>query len=78
LPGVPPPPTCKPNLNFNFNFKCTGNCTPPVGRRGYPEADSWCGDLTPGANAHCWALYGCDTDCFPTESTANNYIALRR
>jgi hypothetical protein len=60
-----------------YNTKCVGNCTNPNEAQGYPHKDSWCGDLTPGSNANCWALYGCDTDCYPTESPANNFIVLR-
>lgn len=60
------------------NTKCVGNCSPPAGAgNGYPYKDTWCGDLTPGANNHCWALYGCDTECYPTESIQNNFIVLR-
>lgn len=59
------------------NVKCVGGCNPPGEAQGYPHRDTWCGDLTPGANANCWALYGCSTDCYPTESPANNFIVLR-
>jgi hypothetical protein len=49
----------------DFNTKCvTGDpCLPTVG---YPERDTWCGDLD--ANTHCWALYNCNTSCYDTET----------
>lgn len=42
---------------------------------GYPERDTWCGDLDD--NTHCWALYHCNTSCYNTETPMNNYIGLR-
>lgn len=58
------------------NVKCCGAC-PPVGPgQGYPEHDSDCGDLTPDHNDHCWAGK-CSKDCYPTESNANNFRAVR-
>jgi N-acetylglucosamine-6-sulfatase len=59
------------------NVKCCDGCKDPTGTAAYPHRDTWCGDLDGPTNTHCWALYGCSKDCYPTESTANNYIALR-
>jgi len=59
----------------DFNTKCVGNCSDPGKMWGYPHHDTWCGDLN--HNSHCWALYGCNTDCYETESPENNYIGLR-
>ena len=59
----------------DFNTKCVGNCSDPGKMWGYPHHDTWCGDLN--HNSHCWALYGCNTDCYKTESPENNYIGLR-
>jgi hypothetical protein len=58
----------------DFNTKCvTGTpCLPTVG---YPQRDTWCGDLD--SNTHCWALYNCNTSCYDTETPQNNYIGLR-
>ena len=57
------------------NDKCSG-APPPA--KGYPLADSECGDLTPGDNAHCWgAVTKPPGICYPTEDYANNFIALR-
>lgn len=40
----------------------------------YPLMDSDCVDLTPFQNAHCWGGKLCNTSCYATETTANNYI----
>lgn len=59
------------------NDKCMANCHPPRGAdKGYPHEDTPCGDLTPGTNNNCWSQL-CTTDCYPTESIANNFIVLR-
>ena len=60
------------------NDKCVGECkyVPRNLSLGYPAKDSWCTDLTSGANTKCWAI-DCSTDCYPTESPQNNYITLR-
>ena len=49
-------------------------CLPPA-TDGYPNRDTWCGDLD--TNTHCWALYNCNTSCYDTETPHNNYIGLR-
>ena len=45
----------------------------------YPRADAWCGDLSAAPNAECWgpSPQGCDANCYATETTQNNYLALR-
>ena len=60
------------------NDKCVGECldVPRTLKDGYPAMDSWCGDLTSNANIECWAIK-CSTDCYRTETNANNFIALR-
>ena len=60
------------------NAKCVGDClyVPRNLSLGYPTRDSWCTDLTANANTKCWAI-DCSTECYPTESTQNNYIGLR-
>ena len=64
------------------NDKCvkgtaSNPCHPKTAGAEYPHVDTWCGDLTPGAAAACWALYGCVDDCYRTETPANNFIVLR-
>ena len=56
------------------NIKCVDGCRPQPAAAMYPNKDSECGDLTPGANKECFT---CSTDCYPTETDANNFIALR-
>lgn len=60
----------------DFNAKCVDGdpCLPPA-TGGYPNRDTWCGDLD--TNTHCWALYHCNTSCYNTETPHNNYIGLR-
>jgi hypothetical protein len=63
----------------NTNIKCV-NTTCEMGK--YPERDANCADLTPGANADCWCgddSYPTDPsgNCYATEDTANNFIAVR-
>ena len=60
----------------DFNTKCVDGdpCLPPA-TGGYPNRDTWCGDLD--TNTHCWALYNCNTSCYDTETPHNNYIGLR-
>merc|ERR1712216_1046843 len=64
----------------NDNDKCDAKCAGPQNL--YPLSDANCGDLTPGANAHCWSSPNltsgphCDSGCYATESIANNFIAL--
>lgn len=57
----------------NENAKCVQNCTTDYY---YPDEESECGDLSVQPNGDCWG--GCDIDCYPTESTQNNFIALRK
>ena len=67
----------------NDNNVCVHNCTNMT--QDYPNKDASCGDLTPGANSDCWghgtkmnaANPGCTLACVPTESSQNNFIALR-
>ena len=67
----------------NDNNVCVHNCTNMT--QDYPNRDASCGDLTPGANSDCWghgmkmnaAKPGCTLACVPTESSQNNFIALR-
>jgi arylsulfatase A-like enzyme len=67
----------------NDNIVCVKNCEPLTPAREYPLSDSSCGDLTPGNNSACWSTSphvgkrGCLDDCYPTESTSNNFIGLR-
>ena len=42
----------------------------------YPSCDSQCGNLSTLPNSNCWSPM-CKDNCYPTESTANNFIALR-
>lgn len=59
----------------NDNTKCYGsNC---VSKNQYPANDSPCTDLT--NNKMCWCEVNTTEGavCYPTESTANNFIALR-
>jgi len=53
------------------NTKCVQNCT----KGDYPQQDTDCTDLP--NNAKCWTPQ-CDTNCYPTESNANNFIAIRQ
>lgn len=57
------------------NEKCVENCTAPHDT--YPVNDSYCVDLTTFPNQQCWGPPGCNEDCYPTESSLNNFIALR-
>ena len=61
------------------NTKCVKGspCHPADPAAEYPHLDTWCGDLSPGASADCWALYSCNEDCYDTETSANNFIVLR-
>jgi len=58
------------------NTKCVGRCdTSRVGT--YPERDEMCVDLI--AKRGCWAGPDeCPTECYPTESLANNFRAIRQ
>lgn len=69
------------------NIKCLGAdyakvpkspCTPG----NYPETESFCATLAPGNNSDCWCNsfeYPSDPagECYPTEDTTNNFIAIR-
>lgn len=57
----------------DYNAKCMGDCTPPA--VGFPERDSGCVDLESEPNSVCWQ--GCKSNCYQTETPANNYIAIR-
>jgi len=68
------------------NVKCVQNCSEDGL---YPSAEANCADLSTSPNGACWgtetvngvkpaASQGCDVDCYPTEDTRNNFIALRR
>ena len=66
----------------NTNDKCTTNdkCANPT-ERVYPYADAWCADLSSVPNTECWvgseSIDKCETECYPTESKQNNFIAIR-
>jgi len=53
------------------NAKCMKSCTKPGD---YPAGDTECGDLKD--NKQCWSPL-CFTNCYDTETPANNFIALR-
>ena len=59
------------------NNKCVENCSVVPPNHQYPHRDADCGDLTPENNAVCWGGNLCNQACYPTESPANNFIALR-
>jgi hypothetical protein len=59
------------------NDKCVASCKALKPAQEYPNSDSNCGILTPGNNSECWGGKGCTTDCYKTESLANNFIGLR-
>eukprot|EP00750_Incisomonas_marina_P015751 INCI186.1.p1 GENE.INCI186.1~~INCI186.1.p1 ORF type:complete len:603 (+),score=92.86 INCI186.1:106-1914(+) len=59
------------------NNKCVEGCAPLSPDQEYPVTDSNCVDLTPNKNTHCWGGFGCNQSCYPTESPANNFIAVR-
>ena len=69
----------------NNNVFCVAGCAglPLTPSEEYPTHDSNCGDLTPGQNANCYSVSpgqggaNCSSDCYATESTQNNFIALR-
>lgn len=55
------------------NVKCMVGC--PPGR--YPQSDSWCTDLSD--NSACWCPPGKGhSNCYATETNANNFIAVRQ
>jgi N-acetylglucosamine-6-sulfatase len=62
----------------NDNDKCVSGCPKLQPWEEYPVFDSFCGVLKKGHNRQCWSgkNWGCK-HCYPTESTANNYIAVR-
>eukprot|EP00928_Gymnodinium_smaydae_P000209 TRINITY_DN10075_c0_g3_i2.p1 TRINITY_DN10075_c0_g3~~TRINITY_DN10075_c0_g3_i2.p1 ORF type:complete len:583 (-),score=123.51 TRINITY_DN10075_c0_g3_i2:400-2148(-) len=56
-----------------INSKCTTGCK----SGSYPSSDSWCTNLA--ENSVCWCGPTAGTsDCYATEDSANNFIALRR
>ena len=56
------------------NDKCMQNCTYPT--EPWPTAGDYsCTDLV--NNRACWGGKICTTNCYPTESIANNFIVLR-
>jgi N-acetylglucosamine-6-sulfatase len=63
------------------NPVCVKNCEPLTPDKEYPLMDSHCGDLTPGNNSACYCvtphIVTPHEDCYPTESTSNNFIGLR-
>jgi len=66
----------------NYNVKCVDGPDHTCQPGNYPEEDSNCVDLTPGANAHCWCgsqKYPTEQNgtCYATEDTTNNWIAIR-
>jgi len=65
-----------------FNVKCVDGPDYTCAPGNYPEEDSDCADLTPGANSHCWCsskTYPTEQNgtCYATEDTQNNFIAVR-
>lgn len=61
----------------DINAKCVTGCGTLSRQEEYPVKDSECGDLTPFKNSHCWGGNLCNTSCYATETTANNYIGIR-
>merc|ERR1711871_535853 len=59
------------------NNKCMRNCSYVAPQHQYPHQDANCVDLTPEKNSQCWGGNGCNENCYPTESPANNFIAIR-
>jgi N-acetylglucosamine-6-sulfatase len=65
-----------------YNIKCVDGPKTTCKAGNYPERDSTCVDLTPGANADCWCQsesYPVDLSdsCYATEDPGNNFIAVR-
>ena len=56
------------------NDKCVHNCS--LKKRPYPHSDSWCTDLDDDTTCWCAPNKG-GRACYATESSANNYIAVR-
>ena len=60
------------------NDKCMETCNQTlIAENSYPAVDSDCVDLVSQPNAQCWGGNECTSNCYPTESTANNFIGLR-
>jgi len=60
------------------NDKCMETCNETsIAENSYPRVDSNCVDLTSQPNKECWGGTYCTTNCYPTESLANNFIGLR-
>lgn len=55
------------------NAKCMEDCR--VAECAYPDCDSGCVELGQIPNTGCWQ--GCSGNCYPTETAANNFIAIR-
>ena len=55
----------------------TYQCKLPAPAQQYPNRDADCTDLKAGDNSVCWGGGQCTGNCYPTETTANNFIALR-
>jgi len=66
---------------IHTNLKCTTNCMTLPTEKQYPNADVTCGDLTPYENSNCWGNGWpnqlCNETCYPIETPANNFIAIR-
>ena len=73
-PRAPVPPLFGRYYFNDPNVKCVGTCDNDKGKH-YPHGDTDCTDLP--HNDACWNPV-CHTDCYATESRANNFIALRR
>ena len=61
------------------NDKCVRNCT--ASKEGnYPASDEYCVDLHAHTDGHtgCWGPPSCVAECYPTESPANNWRAVRQ
>lgn len=60
---------------YNYPFpKCVNDCNQTCGE--YPAQDAYCAGLETKPNSLCWGSC-CTQQCYATESTANNFIALR-
>jgi len=55
---------------------CTSSCRQLDPSEEYPNRDIKCGDLTPFNNSECWGKF-CAKGCYPSDTNANNYIAIR-
>ncbi|CAE8613901.1 unnamed protein product [Polarella glacialis] len=61
----------------DYNSKCVTHKECGSQRNDYPNSDSNCVDLA--SNSKCWCNHNTaqEPDCYPTETSANNFAALR-